>query len=90
MSAVDRARTRIYGNRATLEKARSAVGVTLDLEGLGADLPIEGGPLPGGRHQSPLGEKGRFGSEDDEQVVRDGPRAAVVRQRNAVMVRAAM
>jgi 4-hydroxythreonine-4-phosphate dehydrogenase len=49
MSAEDRARTRIYGNRATLEKARDAVGAALDLDGLVVDLPIEGGPLPWGK-----------------------------------------
>lgn len=49
MSAEDRARTRIYGNRETLEKARDAVGASLDLDGLVVDLPIEGGPLPWGK-----------------------------------------
>ena len=49
MSTDDRARTRIYGNLATLEKARDAVGADLDLEGLVVDLPIEGAPLPWGK-----------------------------------------
>ena len=49
MSAEDRARTRIYGNRATLEKARDAVGASVDLDGVVVDLPIEGGPLPWGK-----------------------------------------
>ena len=49
MGADERAHTRIYGNRATLEKAREAVGVSLDLDGLVVDLPIEGGPLPWGK-----------------------------------------
>nr|WP_314262337.1 4-hydroxythreonine-4-phosphate dehydrogenase PdxA [uncultured Devosia sp.] len=49
MSADDRARTRIYGNRETLEKARTALGVDIDLDGVVVDLPIEGGPLPWGK-----------------------------------------
>ncbi len=49
MSAEDRARTRIYGNRATLEKALEATGMTLDLDEVVIDLPIDGGPLPWGK-----------------------------------------
>ncbi len=49
MGADERARTRVYGNLATLEKARNAVGSTLNLDGLVVDLPIEGGPLPWGK-----------------------------------------
>jgi 4-phospho-D-threonate 3-dehydrogenase / 4-phospho-D-erythronate 3-dehydrogenase len=49
MPLEERNRTRIYGNRATLENARDAVGATLDLDGLVVDLPIEGGPLPWGK-----------------------------------------
>jgi 4-hydroxythreonine-4-phosphate dehydrogenase len=49
MDLAERARTRIYGNLATLEKARVAVGAALDLAGLVVDLPIEGGPLPWGK-----------------------------------------
>ena len=49
MGSDERARTRIYGNLATLEKARDAVGVALDLGSLVVDLPIEGGPLPWGK-----------------------------------------
>jgi 4-hydroxythreonine-4-phosphate dehydrogenase len=49
MSAGDRALTRIYGNRATLELAYKSVGVDINLEGLVVDLPIEGGPLPWGK-----------------------------------------
>lgn len=49
MSAEDRARTRIYGNLATLDLARKAVGLDVDLDGLVVDLPIEGGPLPWGK-----------------------------------------
>lgn len=49
MGVDERTRTRIYGNLATLEKARDAVGARLDLDGLVVDLPIEGGPLPWGK-----------------------------------------
>jgi 4-phospho-D-threonate 3-dehydrogenase / 4-phospho-D-erythronate 3-dehydrogenase len=49
MSAEDRTRTRIYGNRETLEKARAALGIDVDLEDVVVDLPIEGGPLPWGK-----------------------------------------
>lgn len=49
MSADERARTRIYGNLATLEKAREALGLSLDLADIVVDLPIEGGPLPWGK-----------------------------------------
>jgi 4-hydroxythreonine-4-phosphate dehydrogenase len=49
MDADARARTRIYGNRATLEAARAAVGVSLDLDGVVVDLPMEGAPLPWGK-----------------------------------------
>jgi 4-phospho-D-threonate 3-dehydrogenase / 4-phospho-D-erythronate 3-dehydrogenase len=49
MSADERAKTRIYGNRETLEKAREALGMALDLDGLVVDLPIDGGPLPWGK-----------------------------------------
>lgn len=49
MNGGDRANTRIYGNRATLELAREAVGLDVSLEGLVVDLPIEGGPLAWGK-----------------------------------------
>lgn len=49
MTGQDRAETRIYGNLATFERARSAVGVDVDLTGLVIDLPIDGGPLPWGK-----------------------------------------
>ncbi|MES2913545.1 MAG: 4-hydroxythreonine-4-phosphate dehydrogenase PdxA [Pseudomonadota bacterium] len=49
MSSEDRAHTRIYGNLATLDLARKAVGLDVDLDGLVVDLPIEGGPLPWGK-----------------------------------------
>src|SRR5690606_7722668 len=49
MSAEDRARTRIYGHRATLEKAMEASAVSFDLDGLVEDVEIEGGVLAWGK-----------------------------------------
>jgi len=49
MRAADRKRTRIYGDLATLERARAVTGVDVDLTGLVKDVPIEGGPLPPGK-----------------------------------------
>lgn len=49
MSDADRSATRIYGNLATLEAARGALGIELDLEPLVNDIPIEGAPLPWGK-----------------------------------------
>jgi 4-hydroxythreonine-4-phosphate dehydrogenase len=49
MSVEELGNTRIYGNLATLEKAREAVGAELDLDRLVVDLPVEGGPLPWGK-----------------------------------------
>ncbi|OJH56808.1 PdxA family dehydrogenase, partial [Agrobacterium pusense] len=48
MSASDQAATRIYGNLATLEAARQALGLDIDLAPHVADLPVEGAPLPWG------------------------------------------
>lgn len=68
MSAEDRARTRIYGNLATLEAARAVTGVTVDLAPLTVDLPIEGGPLPWGKLDERAGDAAfRF----IEKAVRD-------------------
>jgi 4-hydroxythreonine-4-phosphate dehydrogenase len=64
----DRARTRIYGNLATLEAARSALGVEVDLEGQVVDLPVEGAPLPWGQLSAVAGDAAfRF----IEKAVRD-------------------
>jgi 4-hydroxythreonine-4-phosphate dehydrogenase len=49
MEAEDRARTRIYGNSATLARAAATTGARLDLDGLVVDVPIEGGPLAWGK-----------------------------------------
>jgi 4-phospho-D-threonate 3-dehydrogenase / 4-phospho-D-erythronate 3-dehydrogenase len=68
MSAADRARTRIYGNHATLELARRIAGVDLDLAGLVEDLPIDGGPLAPGKIDPRAGDAAfRF----IERAVRD-------------------
>lgn len=68
MSATDRARTRIYGNRATLEKALAVSGLTLELDEVVVDLPIEGGPLPWGKLDPRAGDAAfRF----IEKAVRD-------------------
>ena len=45
MGERDRARTRIYGNLATLEAARSALGVEVDLAGQVVDLPVDIGDV---------------------------------------------
>ncbi|MDO5606456.1 MAG: 4-hydroxythreonine-4-phosphate dehydrogenase PdxA [Paracoccus sp. (in: a-proteobacteria)] len=68
MSAEDQARTLIYGNRATLEAAKAAVGCDVDLEGRVVDLPIEGAPLPFGQLSPVAGDAAfRF----IERAVRD-------------------
>ncbi len=68
MSAEDRARTLIYGNRATLEAAKAAVGADVDLEGRVVDLPVEGAPLPWGKLSKVAGDAAfRF----IERAVRD-------------------
>jgi 4-hydroxythreonine-4-phosphate dehydrogenase len=68
MGERDRARTRIYGNLATLEAARSALGVEVVLEGQVVDLPVEGAPLPWGQLSAVAGDAAfRF----IERAVRD-------------------
>lgn len=49
MSPADRERTLIYGNRPTLEAAKTAIGCDVDLEGRVVDLAVEGAPLPWGQ-----------------------------------------
>jgi 4-hydroxythreonine-4-phosphate dehydrogenase len=58
MSAPDRARTRIFGCRSTLEAAQRAIGTTLRLgEDVAlADLPVAGAPLPFGREDARAGD----------------------------------
>ncbi|MGE6783741.1 4-hydroxythreonine-4-phosphate dehydrogenase PdxA [Ensifer adhaerens] len=49
MPEQERESIRIYGNLATLEAARTALGLTVDLTPYVVDLPIEGAPLPWGK-----------------------------------------
>ena len=49
MSQQERDTIRIYGNLATLEAARAALGLEIDLTAHVVDLPIEGAPLPWGQ-----------------------------------------
>jgi 4-hydroxythreonine-4-phosphate dehydrogenase len=74
MSAADRARTRIYGNRATLENALVATGLVLGLDDVVVDLPIEGGPLPWGK-LDPRGGDAAF--RFIEKAVRDAEAGSI-------------
>ena len=68
MDPAERAQTRIYGNRATLEAAKKATGIEVDLAPLLVDLPVEGGPLPWGKLDPRAGDAAfRF----IEKAVRD-------------------
>lgn len=68
MSAAERAQTRIYGNRKILAKACLAAGVTLDLDQVVVDLPIEGDELAWGKLDPRAGDAAfRF----IEKAVRD-------------------
>jgi len=74
MSAADRARTRIYGNRATLEQAIAAIGVSVALDDVVVDLPVDGGPLPWGKLDPRAGDAAfRF----IERAVRDAQAGAI-------------
>ena len=74
MSAPDRAATRIYGNLATLEAARDALGVDIDLTQHVVDLPVEGAPLPWGTLSPVAGDAAfRF----IEKAVRDAEAGAI-------------
>ncbi len=59
MSPGDRAQTRIFGCRATLEAAQQAAGTALALDPLLVDIPVEGAPLPFGR-EDPRGGDAAF------------------------------
>lgn len=48
MTDADRARTRIFGCRKTMDAAQKAVGTDLALDDLLHDIPVEGAPLPFG------------------------------------------
>ena len=68
MSPGERATIRIYGNLATLEAARAALGIDIDLAPYVVDLPIEGAPLPWGELSPVAGDAAfRF----IEKAVRD-------------------
>ena len=68
MAPAERENTRIYGNLATLEAAREALGLQIDLTGSVVDLPIEGAPLPWGQLSPVAGDAAfRF----IEKAVRD-------------------
>ncbi|MGK9283550.1 4-hydroxythreonine-4-phosphate dehydrogenase PdxA [Sinorhizobium meliloti] len=68
MSAADREATRIYGNLATLEAAREALGLSVDLQPYVVDLPVEGAPLTWGNLSAVAGDAAfRF----IERAVRD-------------------
>ncbi|MCR8725649.1 4-hydroxythreonine-4-phosphate dehydrogenase PdxA [Frigidibacter sp. ROC022] len=58
MTPEDRARTRIFGCRRTLEAAQAAVGTDLDLgrDVALTDLPVEDAPLPCGREDARAGD----------------------------------
>jgi 4-phospho-D-threonate 3-dehydrogenase / 4-phospho-D-erythronate 3-dehydrogenase len=56
MSADDRAKTLIYGNLATLNAARDALGLAIDLDPYVVDIEIEGAPLPWGRLSAVAGD----------------------------------
>lgn len=74
MSAADRARTRIYGNRATLEQAIAAIGVSVALDDVVVDLPVDGGPLAWGKLDPRAGDAAfRF----IERAVRDAQAGAI-------------
>ncbi|MFP5078392.1 4-hydroxythreonine-4-phosphate dehydrogenase PdxA [Rhizobium sp. YIM 134829] len=74
MGAAERDNTRIYGNLATLEAARDALGLDLDLSRYVVDLPIEGAPLPWGQLSPVAGDAAfRF----IEKAVRDAEAGAI-------------
>lgn len=68
MSPEERDTIRIYGNLATLEAARTALGIVVDLAPYVVDLPIEGAPLAWGQLSPVAGDAAfRF----IEKAVRD-------------------
>lgn len=74
MSPADRDQTRIYGNLTTLESARSALGIDIDLAPFVVDLPIEGAPLAWGQLSAVAGDAAfRF----IEKAVRDAEAGAI-------------
>lgn len=74
MTPEERATIRIYGNLATLEAARAALGITIDLTPHVVDLPIEGAPLAFGQ-LSPIAGDAAF--RFIEKAVRDAEAGAI-------------
>lgn len=56
MTPEQRANTRVFGNRATLEAARAATGAEIELDAITIDFPIENAPLPWGRLDAAAGD----------------------------------
>ncbi|HWJ88930.1 MAG TPA: 4-hydroxythreonine-4-phosphate dehydrogenase PdxA [Pelagibacterium sp.] len=56
MSAADRARTRIYGHRETLDAALEVCGLDLDLDSLVKPVEIDGGLVPWGKLDARAGD----------------------------------
>lgn len=56
MTPEQRAKTRVFGNLATLEAAQQVVGTSLDLVGLVEDIDVPGAPLPWGRLDPAAGD----------------------------------
>jgi len=74
MSDAERALTRVYGNRGVLERACEATGVSLDLDAVTVDLPIEGPELAWGKLNPRAGDAAfRF----IEKAVRDAKAGAI-------------
>lgn len=74
MSDADRAQTRIYGNLVTLEAAREALGLEIDLAPFVVDLPVEGAPLAWGQLSPVAGDAAfRF----IKRAVRDAQAGAI-------------
>ena len=74
MSPQERETIRIYGNLATLEAARAALDLDVDLAAHVVDLPVEGAPLPWGKLSPVAGDAAfRF----IEKAVRDAEAGAI-------------
>ncbi|MCE9663518.1 4-hydroxythreonine-4-phosphate dehydrogenase PdxA [Halomonas sp. M5N1S17] len=56
MTPEQRAKTRVFGNLATLEAAQKVVGTSLDFAGLVEDIEVPGAPLPWGRLDHAAGD----------------------------------
>lgn len=74
MTPEERARTRVYGNKAVLKRAAVVTGATIDLDEVTVDLPIEGPPIEWGR-LDPRGGDAAF--RFIEKAVRDAEAGAI-------------